>query len=424
MKRILLLGFLILIASACTTAPSDQPPVVQVFTPSATVRPTATQTPMPTTTPEPTNTPLPTFTPTVIPTIIGGSEPLIAYMAKDKQGNLNLYIDGFFTEQPKLIMPIYLPEDTIISVIKWSPDGRTLAFGNGKENGDRWLIVYDLETDAFQDVYKVPSGRYVDQLEWSEDNNVLTFVTANLRPPGPNLAIRRINLSDLIYLPVEVENLWINNVTRVDTQARCHDTRNPVIRRLFKAGYQDICYFPEIGLYGAITGSEGGVDYVLLSEDGQVQKTLMRFPAEFSTGGSINLLLSPDASRVLMIGVPCRPSGDGRECGVSFAIPISMTETAIARSDAEELFYKESVLKMTPPPHVLHKVYVYGWSPDGRNYLAIREYLDQYVAESYKSPPECVVLNADYGDVIYTYQFPGDLQEVSGFGYHLVWPGR
>jgi len=420
-----------LLTTACSTAPVASPtnvgaPPSHTSSPSNTPLPSNTPTLAPTSTLEPTATPSPNSTPTIIPTTIGGSEPKIAFTAKDKEGDLNLYIDDLFTGQPKIVTQIYLSEEDIISVVKWSPDGKKLAFGNGKENNERWLMVYDLATDAFQEVYKLPSGRYVDQIEWSADDNSLTFVTANLRPPGPNLATRRINLPDLIFLPVEGENLWINSETRVNSQAKCHDSRNPIVRRMEKAGYAlwSICYFPDIGLYGGIKDVENGVDYDLISEDAQVQKTLIRFPAEFITGGVINLLLSPDGSRLLMIGVPSRPSGHDRENGIPFAIPVSMMDTSIATADAETLFYKEPVFKITPPPHVLTLVFVYGWSPDSRDYLVVRFYADTFYAANDTTPGEFVVVDADTGADVYTYQFPGDLQQImsSGPGFDLVWP--
>ncbi len=377
----------------------------------------------PTSTPEPTATPSPTSTPTIVPTVIGGSEPLIAFIANDRQGNLNLFIDGFLTGKPQMITRITLPEEDPISKVRWSPDGRKLAYTNANDQGERWLIVYNLAMNAFQEVYKLPSGRYVDRIEWSEDGNILTFVTANMRPPGPNLATRRIHLPDLIYLPVEGENLWINEVSRLNTQAKCFDSSDPVVRRLSIAGYRDLCYFPQLDQYGGLYYGEAGVDYYLFSQDGQEARMMVRFPADFTTNGAIDLLLSPDRNRLLLVAKPQRSTGSDTWPGIPMAIPLLFTEPLTMTVAADVLYYPEPVFEKTPPPHAIGWKYAYGWSPDSRDILLVRIYHDGFDRTTYRIQGEFAIVDAASGEDVSVYTFPPDLQpQMSfGFGYDLVW---
>jgi hypothetical protein len=194
---------------------------------------------------------------------------------------------------------------------------------------------------------------------------------------------------------------------------------------LRSAGYDGICYFPEIGFYGGLKYQVDSVDYDLLSEDGRIQKTLFRFPAGLFTNGYIDLLLSPDKSTVLMIGEPTRLVGSDMEGGISFAVPISMTGSSVESADPEALYYSEPPYLATPPPHELMSKFVYGWSPDSRSYVEARFHYDGYDRSTFLAQGEFLVINADSGDVIFTYGFPSDLQPfVAPFpgGFDIVWP--
>ena len=340
-----------LLAAGCTSAPGVLPtpqPSPGLATVTVTAQPAKSATLAPTSPPLPTGTPTLTSTPTLIPTVTGGSEPLIAFTANDRQGNLNLYIDGFLTGKPEMITRITLPEEDPIPKVRWSPDGSKLAYTNANEKGERWLVVYDLVMNAFQEVYKLPSGRYVHQIEWSEDGTMLTFVTANMRPPGPNLATRRIHLPDLIYLPVEGEKLWINEVSGLNTHAQCFDNRRPVVRDLAKAGYRDLCYFPQLDQYGGLRYGDAGVDFYLFSQDGHEARMLARFPADFSTNGAIDLLLSPNQARLLLVAQPQRRTGSDTERGIPMAIAISVTESHTMTVSADALYYPSRYSKKHP----------------------------------------------------------------------------
>jgi hypothetical protein len=431
MTRLLFFMFVFFLTAACTSAAvysqTDPPPSpTQPQTSTLTPFPTKTPTIKPTSTPEPTPTFSPTFTPTLTPTIVGGGEAKIAFTAKDSQGNINLYIDGLFTMQPKLVSTINLPEQDQFSKMKWSPDGQKLIFTNGDDNQKRFLWLYDLATNTFQTLYEIPPGRYVEDITWPQDRETIIVTTANSRCCSPGLAYYQINLSTGTLNRLQLENAWINNVTRINNQAVCHDQRNPSVRLMQLNGHEGICYFPELDLYGGIKRGENWVDYDLLSEDGQVKKTLCRFPAGIYTNGAINLLLSPDQSRVLLIGTPTRLRGSYMENGIPFAIPIKLTDTFTNTIDPEALFYRESVIEATPPPHVLTIVYVYGWSPDSRNYAAARFFSDSYNRANYTAQGEFVIIHSDSGEVIHTYHFPGGLEQFLGdrFGFDLVWPER
>ena len=413
-----ILGFVGL-QTACNNMPVLEPTspiLISTISLTNTLEPTVTytNTPEPTLTPTSTDTltPTPTFSPTSTPTVIGGSEPKIAFLGKDLNGNFNLYTDGLFTGQPKIIKKFIPTEEDNFSTIKWSPDGKKLIFTNGDENQERWLFVFDVFTNDLRQLYKIPAGKYVDAVYWSEDNSIATIVTANLRPPGPNLAQYEINIIDGTSKRVQIGNFWINNVTRVYNQASCYKNFG---RDLAK--YKDVCYFPEIGLYGGFDHGENSSDYVLLSEDGQIQKILMKFPTAFNTNGAINLLLSPDKSQVLMIGQPNH--------GVSFVFPIALTSESIESAGAETFSdFDDLIFQATPPPHVLTQIDVFGWSPDSGSYLAALFYADSLNVINYTAQWEFVVVNADTGDFVKTYSIPNDIQPFLGYnrGYDLVWP--
>lgn len=401
-------------------------PVTNAVVPTQTSRPTFTPTLSLTPTPTFTLTPSPTSTPTITPTIIGGSESKIAFIARDPQGVLNLYTDGFFTGQPKVITKILIPEKELFIELKWSPDGMKLAFTNDDENKERWVFVYDVVENSFQKIYKVPSGRGVGDYKWSPDHSTIKFSTWNSTCCNPGLAYFQVNLTVGTIERIQGDGFWINSVSHFNSQTVCGDYKNPVIRRLRSVGYDwRICYFPEMGLYGGMKYQADYVDYDLLTEDGQVQKTLYRFPPETYTNGYIDLLLSPDRSRVLMVGEPGRPVKDYMEPGIPFAIPVSMTDTSVETVSSETLFYSGNVYAMTPPPHELFSRSVYGWSPDSKSYLEARFYYDGYNSVDWIGKGEFVVINADTGDVIYVYSFQNDLQPITlvhGEGFDIVWP--
>lgn len=311
-------------------------------------------------------------------------------------------------------------------VIKWSPDGRKLVFTNKDENQELWVFVYDVAENTFQKFYKVPAGRYAADYKWSTGSDSITLQTVNAKCCNPGWAYFQINLSDGTIERLPTIGFWINSVTQVNSQSICFQRTKPV-QRMQSAGYSGICYFPDMGLYGGLKNGENAVDYDLLSEDGQVQRTLFRFPVDFTTNGSIDLLLSPDKSRVLMMVEPLRMLGTNTEGGIPFAISISMTETSIGIADPGILYFEEPAYLATPPPHELMGRFVYGWSLDSKSYLEARFYYDRYDRSIFLAQGEFVIINAETGDVIYTYVFKSDLQPLTtswGDGFHIVWSGQ
>lgn len=315
-----------------------------------------------------------------------------------------------------------LPEAEAPVQMKWSSDGRKLAFTNQDENQELWVFVYDVMEDNFQKLYKVPSGRYVSNYKWSPDDDVIILETVNARCCTPAWANFQISLSDGIIEQVQRESFSLSSITRVNNQATC--ARNSTIRFLQSAGYRETCYFPEIGLYGGLKYQSDSADYDLLSEDGQVQKTLFRFPTNFGTNGYMDLLLSPDKSRVLMIGETLRLLGSDTERGIPFVIPVSLTDSTTETMDPETLYYNEPVFEATPPPHILFTRYVLGWSPDSRSYVEARFYFDGWNRIDFTAQGEYVVIDADSGNVMFTYGFQNDLLPLTtpyGSGFDLVW---
>ncbi len=358
--------------------------------------------------------------------MVGGSEPKIAFIAKDVQGDINLYVDGFFTGEPRSITKILLPEGDSTMEIKWSPDGRKLVFTNHDENQELWVFVYDSEENDFQRLYKVPAGRYVSDYKWSADHYTFIMQTVNARCCEPGWAYFQINFADGNLERVQGDGFWINSVSRANSQSICF-VRTKQIQRMQSAGYREVCYFPEIGLYGGLKYEEHAVEYYLLSEDGQVQKTLLRFPTDFGTNGAIDLLLSPDKSRVLMIGEPLRLLGRDTERGIPFAIPISMTDISVGTAEPETLFYSGPIYEATPPPHELMSKLVYGWSPDSRSYLEARFFFDGYDRVNFTGRGEIIVINADSEDAVYSYDFPSDVVALItpyGSGFDIVWSSQ
>lgn len=134
----------------------------------------------------------------------------------------------------------------------------------------------------------------------------------------------------------------------------------------------------------------------------------------------ICLLASPDKSGVLVIG---EVNG-----GIQFAIPIWMKDTSIETADPE-LFslHLEPLYRTTPPPHELMSRYVYGWSPDSKSHAEARFYFDGYNRVNFTAQGEIVVINAESGDVLYTYSFQSDLQPLTApfpGGFDIVWPAQ
>jgi hypothetical protein len=316
--------------------------------------------------------------------------------------------------------------EEFLSIVKWSPDVKKLLFVKGDEYKQRWLFLYNLITGEFRKLYLVPAGRYIHLINWSLGPDSVVLVMANEKPPGPALSYLQIDLKSGELTAASSKIYWfdINDVTRANSQTKCHDSSDPIIQRLQNAGYRKICYYPEIGLYGGSKESESGVDYVLLSKDGQVQRTLIHFPVNVSCG-TIDLLLSPDKSRLLLLGDPSRflPSRRSWEGGIPIAIPISVIDSSIPTVDPETLFYNEPIFEITPPPHVLWRFLVYGWSPDSRSYLAARFYIDSYDATNYTAQGEFIVINADSGDIVFTYNFADDIDPFLTLfsGFDLVW---
>jgi len=311
--------------------------------------------------------------------------------------------------------------------MKWSQDGRKLVFTNQDENQEKWLFAYDVVEQDFQKLYKIPTWRSVGDIKWNADGSNITISTVNSACCNPGWAYYRINLSDGTTEQIKGNGFWINSVSKVDSQITCPDYRDPTNKRLRSAGYDGICYFPDLGLYGGLKYQVDRVDYDLLSEDGQVQKTLVRFPPGMFTNGVIDLLLSPDKSKVLLTGEPTRLVTNYMEGGIPFAFPVSMTDPSVKLTSPETLYYDGPVYEANPPPHVLYRRYVYGWSHDSRNYIEVRVYFDGYDRVTYLAQGEFVIINADSGSVMYMYDFKDDIQPFIttwGSGFHIVWPGQ
>jgi WD40 repeat protein len=398
--RTLVLCLILAFLASCGQAPI----------PAATITPTAIPTDTPT--PTPTATPTPTITPT--PTPLGASEPKLAFIGKDSQGTLGIYIDGLYTGQPEKISAVTVAEeDAPYLYLRWSPDGTQLIYENNNELNRRSLFVFDAASNGIREMTRIPSGKYVFDLNWSPDGN-LYFAMASIGSGSIFL--------DELYHKLDVSTGQIsrtkeyypaNQNSHVHGLTTCNWQLFPdAIRALSIGGvggygpngavYDRICFYPELDSYGGLKYNEETTDFVLLTEEGQDDQTLAIFPANFGLNSSMDLSLSPDESQILMVGEGGVWSSDSQFSGGQFAYVIDLSSLPIDISDPE-------ILGTWFPTHV------FGWSPDSKNYLVA------------KWEQQLLVMGAMLEEMVYEYPIPNEVTPlfvVSGgaSGFDMVWP--
>ena len=384
---------------------------------------TACQSLIPTPTATPTNTPTPTatLTPTLTstitptPTPIGSTEPKIAFVGKDPQGNLGIYMDGLYTRKPEKISPVIVPEDRAPFLnMRWSPDGKRLVFENNDELKRRSFFLFDIASNSVQEITRIPSGKYVFDFNWSLDGNTLYFGMASI-------GSHTIFLEDT-YFKLDLSNGQIskaikfyppnNSNSHVNSGANCNSESFPsVIHELTFGGmggygrngviYDYICFYPELNIYGGLKYNEQTTDFVFITEEGEVGKILVTFPANFY--GGMDLRLSPDKSQILIIG----EGGDDKKGG-QFVYAAQLTSLPIDKSDPQIL-------------DTWHYIHVFGWSPDSMNYLVAE--VNNKIGEQ---EGHFEIIRASSGDVVYEYKIQNQVTPVfivwRGAGFDMVWP--
>jgi WD40 repeat protein len=164
--RTFVIGLILMFLASCGQAPTAMPTITPTSIPTS----TATLTP--------TATPRPTITPT--PTPLGASEPKLAFVGKDFQGNLGIYVDGLYTGQPEKISPITVSEENAPNLLmRWSPDGNQLVFENNNDLNKRSFFMFDAASRDIREISQIPSGKYVFDLNWSPDGH-LYFAMASI----------------------------------------------------------------------------------------------------------------------------------------------------------------------------------------------------------------------------------------------------
>lgn len=162
------------ITSKSTVIPSPSIPIV--LTNTSTRMPSLT--PTLTLTRTPTKTPTPTYTSTPTPTLIGVIEPLLAYVGFDSKGQYGIYIDGFYSNTPKKITGLNFPEDQYKgSMMKWSKDGKYLAFDAYNSNNEPAIYLYDTTLDESYEIVQIPRNERTISLMWSSNNQSLFVYT-------------------------------------------------------------------------------------------------------------------------------------------------------------------------------------------------------------------------------------------------------
>jgi hypothetical protein len=375
---------------------------------------TAVPTNSPTLTPTPTSTLTPTITPT--PTPIGATEPKIAFVGKDSQGQLGVYIDSFYTRKPQKIAPVTLSEDRAAYLsIRWSPDGRKLMFINNNELNRESFYLFDSTTNTVEEITRVPSGQDAFSFAWSVDDVFYFSAASRSRPQAVNYKIDLTSrgMSQTNEFHSATHNSHSNSSTDCGWE-----TQPQTIRTLEMGGvggfgpngviYERICFYPDLSAYGGLKYNEETTDFVLLTEDGQEDQTLVTFPANFGLNGFIDLSVSPDASRVLVIGEGgIQDFGNG--C-CQFAHLVDLSAAPLDKTDRETF---------AGWPHFFH---VFGWSPDSMNYLiAERNWNIANPEDRFE------IIRADSGQVVYEYRMPNQVTPVFSigqvvYGYDMVWP--
>jgi hypothetical protein len=396
------MGLILTFVTACGQAPA----------PTATTTPTAVPTSTPTPTPTATATPTPTITPT--PTPLGASEPKLAFVGKDSQGNLGLYVDGLYTGQPEKIASITVSEeDAAYLYMRWSPDGSQLVFENNNELNRRSFFLFDTASKGVREITRIPSGKYVFDLNWSPDGH-LFFAMASIGAGSIFL--------DELYHKLDVATGQIsrtkeyypaNGNSHIREFASCNWQSFPdAIRALTLGGvggfgpngavYDRVCFYPDLDAYAGLKYNEQTTEFVSFTEAGEEQETFAVFPANFGLNASMDLDVSTDQSKMLMIGNGGVWSSDNQFHGGQFAYVIDLVNLPLDIRDPE-------ILDNWFPAHV------FGWAPDSKNYL--RAEWEQRL----------LVMGAIPEEVVYEYTLPTDVTPlfvVSGnaSGFDMVWP--
>jgi hypothetical protein len=404
-RRIQAICLILILLTACGPA----------TVPTSSATSTAAPTKPPTLTPSPTLTLTPTVTPT--PTPIGLTEPRIAFVGKDSQGQLGIYIDGFYTRQPKKIISLTVPEERAAYLsLRWSPNGKKLMFVNNNSLNRESFFLFDTTTNLPQEITRVPSGQDVFGFGWSADGAVFYFSAASRS--RPQAVSYKIDLSTRgVSQTNEVSSASHNSHSNGLTDCNW-ETTPQTIRDLTMGGvggfgpnevvYDRVCFYPGLGLYGGLKYNEETTEFVLLTEEGEEEQTLVTFPADFGLNGFMTLSTLLDASRVLVIGEG-GVQGFGNGC-CQFAYIVDRSEAPLDRTD-KEIF--------AGWPHFIH---AFGWSPDGLNYLiAERDWNDPNPEDRFQ------IVHAESGEVVYEYRMPAQVTPAFSLGqviagYDIVWP--
>lgn len=376
--------------------------------------PTATPTqPKPTSTPTATHTPSPTPTQTITPTPIGGSEPIVAFVGKDSQGNYGLYVDSFYTRRPKKIAPVpvfvndrgfpytYVP-------MRWSSEGKKLIFVNG-ELTKRSFFLFDTITGEVREIAKVPNGQNpFGELIWSQDGNEIFFSAAS---PGSRAShYWKLDLVSGKFTEITNEYYVVNSYFHVNSPINCNNSL-PSIKSIKSFDHNNeldkVCFYPDLNSHGALKRNKESTDLVLLSANGEVDKILVKFPAGFYTNGWIGLSLSPDKTQILIVG-----DGGIGVTGHLFVYLAQLISLPLDKSDPK-LFQEYD-------PSQEMRIHVYGWSPDSQDYL---------IASGSESDYKLAVIQAASGNILSEYRIPSEIEPAiliyqSVIGIEMIWPSK
>lgn len=380
-RRILITCLILTFLTACqsiiptpTTTPTTIP--TQTFTPTSTS----------------TSTPTPTFTPSPTPTSIGGSEPKVAFVGKDPQGNLGIYIDTFYTGKPEKISSVFASVS-----MRWSPDGQQLMYWDENEYKSRGIFMYDVSTEVVQEVAKVPGGKDVFDFNWSSDGNVIYFTAASRS--NPTAVHYKLDLSNGQVSETKGTSFSSNNSHVNSGATNCDQASYPkAIYDLSLTGaYQIACFYPELNAYSGLEYNDKTTNLILFTQDGKIDKTLAIFPAMFWSNGYIDLLLSPDKSQILIIG-----EGQVTNGHTQFSYATQLANLPLDKSSPE-------IWKNWNPIHV------FGWSPDSLNYL-VADQENQFA-----------IIQASSGMVAYKYKIQNQVEPAFSIGqgasgYDMIWP--
>jgi hypothetical protein len=341
---------------------------------------------------------------TPIPTPIGAAEPKVAFVGKDVQGNLGIYVDGLYLGSPEKIAVVtlaaarasYLP-------MRWSPDGRQLMFVNANELQQESFFLFDTKSGDLQEIARVPEDLTVTSSDWSADGRSFSFRGGASKHQTVSY---RLDLADG-GLSQAADSSFINNNSHVNSLADCSGKFPTAVQILSFAAagglgpngviYDRICFYPALKFYAGLKYNQDSTEFVLLTEKGEVKQTLVRFPAQYFLNGFMDMSLSPDGSRLLLVG-----EGGSDRAQSQFVIPIQIDKEAIDRRALD--------LKSAFAP-----LQVFGWSPDSQHYL---------VAES---GPRLEVMQAFPQQVAFKYIIHSEVTPLfqvsqTAAGFDMVWP--